>query len=250
MEPTGIILKSSESEIEEREKMLSCFLESPIPKGQLLQNIGLFIESKHLARILLLDFLFRKIIDVHGNVFEFGCRWGQNSAVFSALRGIYDPFNRHRKIVSFDTFEGFASVSNKDGSHEMMFDGALSTTENYEEYLKRIMKIHELLNPLSHIDKFEIRKGDANLEVGKYLNEHPETIISLAFFDFDLYEPTKSVLNIIRPRLVRGSVVAFDELNDPDAPGETLALMDAVGLGNVRLRKYPHASRVAYFVVD
>lgn len=250
MEPTGVVLQSSEEETKQRGEMLDCLLSAPIPKEQLLQNIGLFIESKHLARILLMDFLFRQIVDVHGSVLEFGCRWGQNSALFSALRGIHDPFNRHRKIVSFDTFEGFPSLDQKDGSHEMMYEGALSTTENYDQFLNRVLTVHESLNPLSHIKKFETRKGDASIEVERYLEDCPETIIALAYFDFDIYEPTKKVLEIISPRLTKGSIVAFDELNDPDAPGETLALMDAVGLQNVRLKKYRYASRVSYYVVE
>ena len=74
--------------------------------------------------------------------------------------------------------------------------------------------------------------------------------MALAYFDFDLYEPTRKCLEAIRPRLVKGSILGFDELNDPDSPGETRALMEVFGLNNVRLRRFPHASRVSYFVVE
>ena len=250
MEPTDNPQKSSAQENENRNAMLALLKSSPIPDNQLLQNIGLFIESKHLARILLMDHLFRQIVDVHGCVMEFGTRWGQNAALFSALRGIYDPFNRHRNIVLFDTFEGFPAVHEKDGDNELMFEGSLFTAENYQDYLGKILETHESLNPLSHIKKFEIRKGDASVEVERYLKERTETIIALAFFDFDIYSPTKKVLEDIAPRLTKGSVVAFDELNDPDAPGETVAVMEAIGLNNIRLKRFPHASRVSYFVVE
>ena len=169
----------------------------PIPDDQLLLNLGLFIESKNLARILFMDFLFRQIIEVPGVVMEFGTRWGQNTALFSALRGIYDPFDRHRKIIGFDTFSGFPAINKKDGKSDLMQVGRLAMTEKYEEYLYHILELHEKLNPLSHIKKFDIRKGDATLEVTKYLKEFPETIIALAFFDFDLYEPTKKCLESI-----------------------------------------------------
>lgn len=197
-----------------------------------------------------MDHLFRQIVDVHGCVMEFGTRWGQNVALFSALRGIYDPFNRHRPIVAFDTFAGFPSVVAEDGEHEMMEVGSLSVSANYEEFLGEVLTTQEALNPLSHIKKFEIRKGDASIEVPKYIEDHPETIIALAFLDFDIFEPTKKILEVIAPRLTKGSVVAFDELNDPDAPGETLAVMEAFGLRNIRLKKYRYASRVSYLVVE
>jgi hypothetical protein len=250
MQPTGIITQASEHESQKRDEMMQLLQNAPIPADQFLQNIGLFIESKNLARILLMDHLFRQIVNVHGCVMEFGTRWGQNMALFAALRGIYDPFNRHRKLIAFDTFTGFPSLHNKDGDHEMMYEGALSTTEEYPGFLERVLTVHEQLNPLNHIKKFELRQGDGSVEVERYLKERPETIIALAFFDFDIYEPTKKVLEDIAPRLTKGSVVAFDELNDPDAPGETLAVMEAIGLRNVRLQKYPHASRVSYFVVE
>jgi hypothetical protein len=222
----------------------------PIPDDQLLSNLGLFLESKNLARILFMDFLFRQIIDVQGVVIEFGTRWGQNLALFSALRGIYEPFNRHRKIIGFDTFSGFPSVSKNDGQSEMMMPGQLTVPEGYETFLSRLLELHERANPLSHIKKFELRVGDATVEIIKYLEEVPETIVALAYFDFDLYQPTKKCLEAIRRRLTKGSVVAFDELNDPDSPGETLALMETFGLNHVRLRRFPHASRVSYFVLE
>ena len=240
---------SSSAETKNREKLLECLRDSPIPDDQLLANLGLFLESKNLARILFMDFLFRQIVDVQGVVMEFGTRWGQNLALFEALRGIYDPFNRHRKIVGFDTFEGFPNVSRKDGESEMMQVGQLAVTEGYESYLSRVLHAHEALNPLSHITKFDLRAGDASVELTRYLEQAPETVVALAYFDFDLYEPTKACLELLRPRLTMGSVVAFDELNDPDSPGETLALMETFGLNQVRLKRFPYASRVSYFVL-
>ncbi|MBI4333159.1 MAG: crotonobetainyl-CoA--carnitine CoA-transferase [Chloroflexi bacterium] len=222
----------------------------PIPQDELLSNLGLFLNSKNLSRILFMDYLYRQIVDLQGAVFEFGTRWGQNLALFSALRGIYEPFNRHRKLVGFDTFQGFPAITEKDGQSKLMRVGADSVSKNYVEYLNGIMEHHEMDNPLSHIKKFELIAGDATVEIDKYLAGHPQTIVSLAYFDFDLYEPTRKCLEAIRPRLVKGSVLGFDELNDPDSPGETVALNEVFGLNNIRLKRYRYASRVSYFVVE
>ena len=61
---------------------------------------------------------------------EFGVRWGQNLVTLSNLRGIYEPFNYSRKIIGFDTFEGFPSVHEKDGTHQSIEKGAFNVTEN------------------------------------------------------------------------------------------------------------------------
>ena len=247
---TSIKEYSSNDEKTSRNKMHDLLKDCPISDDQLLSNLGLFLESKNLSRILFMDFLFRQIIDVQGVIMEFGTRWGQNMALFEALRGIYEPFNRHRKLIAFDTFEGFPSLHKKDGESEMMQVGQLALSENYEEYLDTVLRAHETLNPLSHIKKFELRKGDATVEVPKYLEEHQHTIVALAYFDFDLYEPTKKCLELIKPRLTKGSVLGFDELNDPDSPGETLAVMEALGLNNISLKRFKFASRVSYCVID
>ena len=223
---------------------------SPIPDDQKLENLGLFLNSKNLSRVLFMDFLYRKQIDNQGVIFDFGTRWGNNASIFAACRGIYEPFNRHKKIVAFDTFSGFPSVHEKDGSSDMMREGCVTVTENYDDYLNQILDCQEQDAPLGHIKKYEIVKGDAVNKVEQYLDENPETIISLAYFDFDIYEPTKKCLDLIKPRLTKGSIIGFDELNDHDSPGETIALMESFGLNNIRLKRHRYASRVSYFEVE
>lgn len=247
---TKIKAYGSDHETKIRQKIVELFKDCPIPDDQLMSNLGLFLNSKNLSRILFIDHIFKQIVDIPGVVFEFGTRWGQNIALFSALRGIYDPFNRHRKIVGFDTFTGFPEISVKDGKSGMMLKGNLTLTKGYYQYLTKIMEYHEQENPLSHIKKYELIKGDANLEIVKYFKKNPETIVALAFFDFDIYKPTKKCLQAIKPHLVKGSILGFDELNDPDSPGETLALDEVFGLNNIHLKRHKFTSRTSYFVVE
>lgn len=231
-------------------ELSEAFKSSPIPADQLLSNMGLYLNSKSLSRLLFMDHIYKQVVDVMGVVMEFGMRWGPNTAQFCALRGIYEPFNRHRKVIGFDTFSGFPDLELEDGSSDMMKVGHLATPEGYKSYLEGILRLQEECNPLAHIKKFELVEGDATKTLPDYLQKNPETIISLAYFDFDLYAPTKICLEAIKDRLVKGSVIAFDELNDPDSPGETQALMEVFGLNNVRLKRHPYTSRTSYFVVE
>lgn len=233
-----------------KENLVRHFRECPIPDNELLSNLGLFINSKNLSRILFMDHLYKQIIDVHGSIIEFGVRWGQNIALFNSLRGIYEPFNRHRKIIGFDTFTGFPTISEKDGNSTLMKEGNDAVSENYVNYLTKLLNIQESSSPLSHIKKFELIVGDANITIGKYLKEHPEIIIALAYFDFDTYEATKTALRFIQPHLTKGSVLGFDELNDVDSPGETIALMESFNLNTIKLKRYRYTSRTSYFVLE
>lgn len=247
---TGIKTYESQGERTSRSELEEALVGAPLPVGQFISNLGLFLDAKSLSRILMMDFLYKQILETEGVVMELGTRWGQNMTLFQTFRGIYEPFNRHRKVIGFDTFEGFPSLRPEDGNSEMMTRGNLSLTPGYFEFLQNLLAIHENLNPIAHVKKTFLVKGDATLTLPKYLEENPQTVIALAYFDFDIYQPTYDCLKAISARLTKGSVVAFDEVNDPDSPGETLALMDAVGLRNVRLKRSPHASRVSYFVVE
>ncbi len=107
--------------------------------------------------------------------------------------------------------------------------GGYAVPEEYEKYLSRVLDAHEADNVMSHIRKYELVKGDVVETVDRYLTDNPQTVIALAYFDLALYEPTKRCLEAIRPRLVRGSVLAMDELNSRDFPGETVALREFFG---------------------
>ena len=177
---------------------------------------------------------------------EFGVRWGQTLSLMSALRGILEPFNRHRKIIGFDTFEGFKGISAKDGRDCPSKEGSFSVSESYESHLNQIMSLQESLNPMSHIKRYEIIKGGATETIPAYFEEHPETVVSLAILDFDIYAPTKVALECIKPRLAKGSIVVFDELCDDIFPGETIAVQEVFGINELKFKRFPMTSRVCY----
>jgi len=240
---------TSLDEISIRKQFFDHYKTNPIPDEQVLENIGLFLNTKNLSRILFMNFIYQKILDIQGVVIELGTRWGQNVSLFSALRGIYEPYNIQRKIIAFDTFEGFPSVSSEDGGDNCIKTGNLNVPKNYEDYLNKIMEFQEKDNPVSHIKKYVIRKGDAILELEKYLEDNPQTIVSMVFFDFDLYEPTKKCLQLIKPHLVKGSLLAFDELCTDNFPGETIALKETFNLNEIKLQRYQFTTRCSYFIL-
>ena len=233
-----------------RDQFLKQYKSSPIPDDEILKNLGLFININLMQRILWMHNLYQQIINVHGSVIEFGCRWGQNLALFELFRGIYEPYNFNRKVIGFDTFAGFPSVHEKDGNAKGVQPGMYNVSENYMEYLQDILNYQESEMPYPQFKKFSLVKGDASQTIDQYLKENPETIIALVYFDFDIYEPTYNCLKAIKPFVTKGSVIAFDELNLHDFPGETLALKEIFGLDQVRLQRSPLNPYSSYFVVE
>lgn len=243
-----VAVGSNIEEIKKREIFLENFKNTPISDSELLQNLGLFMNRQSLSRVLFMNELYQKIINVNGIIMEFGVRWGQNLSLFSSFRGMYEPYNYTRKIVGFDTFEGFPSIHKNDGEKEFMKKGAYSVSENYENYLEQILSYHESESPISHKKKFELIKGDATKTIKDYLKQNPQTIISFAYFDFDIYEPTKVCLEAILPHLTKGSIIAFDELNDPNFPGETIAFQEVLGSINYEIKRSPLNPLISYII--
>jgi hypothetical protein len=241
---------SSEKEQTIRREFLDLYRQCPIPADELLGNLALFMKRQDLSHILFIDEIYQRILDVAGIVVEFGVRWGRNLALFESLRGIYEPYNHTRKLVGLDTFTGFPSRSKEDGDSDAAAEGNYAVTKDYDSYLKSVLEYHERESPISHIKKFELVVGDASVEFDRYLGRHPETIIALAYFDFDLYEPTKKCLEAIRPCLTRGSIIAFDELNCKDFPGETSAFKEVFGLNNYRLSRSRYETFPTFLTIE
>ena len=231
-------------------KILRNLLSKNIPNHEILENLGLFLTSKNLSRLICLNDIYKKQIEINGNIFDFGTRWGQNASIFAMLRSIYEPFNRHKRVFAFDTFSGFKKIHKNDGESKLMKKGNLATSIGYEKFLQNQLDSLDELNPLSHIKKNFVFKGEASIMLKDLLKRNPEIIVSLAYFDFDLYEPTKKCLELLKSRFVKGTIICFDEANDPDSPGETKAIMDTIGLNKIKLTRHPHCSRISYFIFD
>ena len=122
---------------------------SPMPDAELGANLGLYLERMHLSRILLMHELYRKTLNVAGVVVEFGVRWGQNMALFNAFRGMYEPYNYTRRVIGFDTFQGFPSVDRSDQakSGKAIAPGDYAVPGKWRETLEDILGRHDHCRP-------------------------------------------------------------------------------------------------------
>ena len=223
----------------------------PLPREEMAENVQLFQTARALKRQLYLNELYRQILPVHGVVMQFGVRWGRDIAAFEGFRTIYEPFNISRRVIGFDTFEGFPSVDPKDGDHAMMELQGLATAPDYYARLSELLALRQASDPLPQLKRTELVKGDLVETLPKFFEANPGVVIAMAHFDLDLFAPTKAGLQAIEPYLTKGSIVAFDELNSALAPGETEALREAWGLGRYAIRRSPlHSGQGSYLVID
>jgi len=224
------------------------FLNSEDTTIDKLENFSKYVPRTSVARFLTKYEIFKRILDVQGVIVECGVSFGGGLMTWAQLSSIMEPLNHQRRIIGFDTFEGFPSISNKDKarvSTELCEEGALSV-DSYED-LQKCIELYNATRYLNHIDKVELVRGDVLETVPLYIENNPHLVVSLLYLDMDIYKPTKVALECFLPRMPKGSIIAFDELNQPWWPGETIAVLEQFGdLNNLRINKQLLGTSISY----
>jgi len=229
---------ASNDQLEFRKRLTRMFENSPLPLDDRLFNIGMYTRSTVLVKFLVLSDIYQRIMNIPGNIIEFGTWWGQNLILLENLRAIYEPFNKQRVILGFDTFTGYTPLSEKDKKSEVWHEESYSTGSDYIDYLKELIEVHEGSNALGHVRGLhKLIAGDVVQTAPAYFKEHPEAVVAFAYFDMALYEPTKAALEAIRPNLVSGSIILLDEFTWAESPGEAIAFKESFNMNEVKIEK-------------
>ena len=215
-----------------------------------LRNFAKYVPRQSIARFLCQIEIFKRQLEIKGSIVECGVHHGGGLMAWAKLSSTFEPYNYHRKIIGFDTFEGYKSITDQDVDSETIKTGGYTVSENYQNYLFDLIDFHEQENVLYNGRKHNLIKGDAGKTIGKFFKDEPHTVVALAYFDMAVYAPTKKCLEELRPHLIKGSVVALDELNSPEYPGETIALKEAWGLSGYTIKKSKFMPGRAYIIID
>ena len=227
------------------------FTRSPGTNMDKLRNFTKFVPRQTLSTFLAKHALFQRVVGVHGHIIECGVFLGAGLMTWAQLSAIYEPYNHIRRIVGFDTFTGFTKVNSKDKSNsklEYLQEGGL-TTNAYED-VQECIRLYDLNRPIGHIPRVELVVGDAMQTIPEYVEKNPHLVVAMLYLDFDLYEPTKIAIESFLPRMPKGAILAFDELDQAAWPGETQAVLETVGLRNLRIERCPFTSALSFAVLD
>jgi len=214
-----------------------------------LENFPKYVRRQHLKRFLAMYEVFKIVLPIKGSVVECGVFRGFGLMTWAKLSTILEPENLTRRIYGFDTFRGFPQVTEKDQNTLAPAASGDLSAESYEE-LSQLIQQYDHDRFLGHIPKVELVKGDLTKTIPEFLKSHPHLVVSLLFLDCDLYEPTKAAIEAFLPRMPKGAVLAFDELDNPIWPGETLGLLDTLGIRHLRLRRLEWDPYIGYAVIE
>ena len=230
-------------------KLAAAFDQSRDATEAKLETFPRYARRKTITRFITLYELFKRVLEVKGSVVECGVFRGFGLMTWAHLSAVLEPANLTRRIYGFDSFDGFPRVSSKDHNQVSQPETGGLRADSFAE-LEEIVRIYDSDRFLGHVDKVSLIKGDVTATIPSFVAEHPHLLVSLLFLDLDLYEPTKVAIEHFVPRMPKGATIAFDELDNPIWPGETLAVLETLGLNRLRLERFPWDPYVGFAVIE
>ncbi len=231
--------------------MKSLIEKYPYDMSLKLSNFEKYINRQSMARFMARHELFKKSMNVKGSIIECGVHYGGGVMAWAKMSATLEPVAFNRRIFGFDTFEGFPSVHDKDKGDQdypELKEGAFTSHDNILDELNECIAEFDDNRFIQQYDKIQLIKGDATKTIPKFVKDNQQLVISLLYLDFDLYEPTKVALEHLLPRMPKGAILAFDEINNDHWPGETMAMLEAFGgsLNDIQIEKFYYEPNIAY----
>ncbi|WP_338658430.1 TylF/MycF/NovP-related O-methyltransferase [Paraclostridium sordellii] len=147
--------------------------------------------------------LYKKIVNIPGEILEFGVYKGASIIRFAKYRELLEN-TYSRKIIGFDIFGEFPKTDNDDDNKFIQrFEeqgGNGISKEALEDFIKN-----------KNINNIELIKGNVFDTLDEFLEKNKQIKISLLHLDLDVYKPTKFILEKLYERMVPGGIIVFDD---------------------------------------
>lgn len=147
--------------------------------------------------------LYKKILNIPGEILEFGVYKGASLNRFATYRELLEN-NYSRKIIGFDAFGKFPRVENDDDNEFIdLFENEGGDGIHKDELYKFL--------DYKGFRNIELIEGDILNTLDEYLNSNKHSKIALLHIDVDVYKPTKFILEKLYDRVVKGGIIVFDD---------------------------------------
>ena len=147
--------------------------------------------------------LYKKVIDIPGEIVEVGTYKGTSLIRFLTYRDISEsPCSK--KVISFDAFGRFPRTGRQEDDEFIQeFEAGGGDGISLGD-LERILK-------LKHFENYELIEGDIFETIPRYLEKHKNLKISILHVDVDAYSPTKFCMESLYEKVTRGGVIVLDD---------------------------------------
>ncbi len=183
--------------------------------------------------------IYKKILNIPGDILEFGVFKGASFSKFLSFRKILENQDS-RKIVGFDDFGIFtAKGSIEDKNFAKKFHKTLGKGSDDK-------KLDALLKKNNH-ENFELVKGDVVKTLPNYIKKNSGFKIALLHLDLDIFRPTKFVLNKLFSRMQKNGIILIDDYGE--IQGATKAVDEFFKKRNCKIQKLNYYKRPSFIIV-
>lgn len=220
-----------------------------------LEAVKLFpvlARRQWLKRFLAHTELFRRTLDVPGDIVELGVYRGLGLMTWANLLEAYVIGDRTKTVYGFDNWAGFVGFSEQDGEiaeNARKVVGGFDPS-GFRRELEDAIAIYDRDRFVPWKRRIVLIDGQIEERVPEFVLENPGIRCSFVHFDCDLYAPTRAALDALWPRVSRGGVVLFDEYAIADWPGESQAVDEFLANHpDVRLETFSWTNTPGAFLV-
>jgi hypothetical protein len=201
-----------------------------------------YLQSKpsRIGKFLYHYEIYKKILDIPGDVLEFGVFKGASFSRFLSFRRILEN-DDSRRIVGFDDFGAFTAKGKKDD---------IRFAKKFKKTLGLGSDHIQLKNNFQNngYSNFELIKGDVVNTLPHFLKKNSGAKISLLHLDLDVYRPTKFVLGKLFKKLSSGGIILIDDYGE--ISGATDAIDEFFSKKNFKIEKMKFYKRPSYIVIN
>ena len=185
--------------------------------------------------------LFKKIINVPGDICECGVFKGSGIYTWVKFLKLFKP-NNNFKVVGFDFFDKKVKTKSKYKLDRKVLKWHETGTTTQSEIIKKCKEWD--------FNNLKLYAGDVKKTTKKYADENFGSRIALLYLDVDNYEGTLEILNNLYKKMAKGGVIAFDEYA-LQGHGESDAVDEFFKDKKIKLKSFSWAnSPTAYTVIE
>lgn len=214
------------------------FIKHKLTREEVLDNFPIYARRQNLKRFIAHLEIFKKTIDIPGDIIEFGVYRGTSLMTWANLLETYCIGSRTKKVFGFDNWKGFEKFSKEDGDKIKKVSKQMKnySPQKFKNELSDFIKLFDKDRFVGWKKRVELISGDASKTIKKFLKDRPGLRFSLIHFDVDLYKPTFDALTMIWDKVSIGGIILFDEYAIENWPGESQAVDDFLKDKKVKIK--------------
>lgn len=181
----------------------------------IIYDFTVFVGQVNLARFIFFYELYKKVLELNGDIADVGTYKGASFLLMSKLVKIFEPYNS-TKVYGFDWFEGMKPSKDDDVNQKGKYIASYDT-------LNELIKLQGLEN-VAVLNKLDLTK-----QTKSYLEERPSQRYKIVFIDCGIKNVLEETIPAFWSRLVNGGIMILDHYNNSHSPSESSLLEKTIG---------------------